>query len=249
MIRIGTSGFYYEHWRGILYPEGVARSRWFDYFAREFDTVEMNSTFYHLPKTKTVEHWGEKAPEGFLFSFKAPRGITHYKKLQNVREEVLLFLHLLKPVKSQIAAVLFQLPPSLHRNDGLLAEFLAILPHGAGWRYALEFRHASWYDEGIYDILRRHDVAIVQHDFGRREPCGVGTAEFAYLRLHGPDGHYQGSYDDKALERWAGMIREHAAHHRSVFVYFNNDMEGYAVHDARRLKKMLEAEGIIEAES
>jgi uncharacterized protein YecE (DUF72 family) len=248
MIRVGTSGFYYEHWRGILYPEGIAKNRWFEFFSREFDTVEMNSTFYHLPKAKTVEHWSQKAPESFLFSFKAPRGITHYKKLRNVREDLLLFLHLLKPIKHRIASLLFQLPPSLHRDDALLGEFLTALPHGGGWRFALEFRHESWYDETVYAMLHRHGTAIVQHDFGRREPCGVATAAFAYLRLHGPDGHYRGSYDDAALERWAGMIREHAAHRRSVFVYFNNDLEGHAVRDARRLKKMLEAEGIISPE-
>ncbi len=239
MTYIGTSGFYYEHWRGVLYPEEVSKSHWFEIYAREFDTVEMNSTFYHLPKAVTVEHWSQKAPEGFLYSFKAPRGITHYKRLQDVREEVLRFLHLLKPLKAQIASLLFQLPPSLHRDDELLGTFLATLPHGGGWRYALEFRHESWYDEGVYEMLRRHDAAMVCHDYGRRRVPDVATAEFAYFRLHGPDGHYRGSYDDETLGLWAQRIREHTAHHRSVFVYFNNDLEGNAVRNARRLRALL----------
>jgi uncharacterized protein YecE (DUF72 family) len=249
MVRIGTSGFYYEHWRGVLYPEGVGRSRWFELYAREFDTVEMNSTFYHLPRARTVEHWGQKAPEGFLFSFKAPRSVTHYKKLREVREELLRFLHLLKPIKAKIASLLFQLPPSLHRDEALLGEFLAELPHGGGWRYALEFRHESWYVESVYGILRHHGAALVQHDYGRREVPEAATGPFGYLRLHGPDGHYRGSYDDAALERWAEIVREHAAHHRPVFVYFNNDLEGNAVRDARRLRSLLAAEGFLPKES
>ncbi|WP_457606433.1 DUF72 domain-containing protein [Nitratifractor sp.] len=235
--RIGTSGFYYEHWRGVLYPEGLAKSRWFEYYASQFSTVEMNSTFYHLPKAKTVEHWDEKSPEDFLFSFKAPRGITHYRKLREVEHELYLFLHLLKPLRQKIAAVLFQLPPSLHCDPELLADFLRLLP--VGWRFVLEFRHESWYCEEIYETLRHYGVAICWHDYGRREVPTVLTAEFGYIRLHGPTGHYRGSYDDRTLELWAERIGEMLARHRSVFVYFNNDMEGNAVRDARRLEAMV----------
>ena len=239
--RIGTSGFYYEHWRGVLYPEGLAKSRWFEYFATAFDTVEMNSTFYHLPRAKTVEHWDEKSPEDFLFSFKASRVITHYKKLRDVKEELFLFLHLLKPLRRKIAAILIQLPPSLHRDRELLADFLHLLP--SGWRFVIEFRHGSWYDEAIYELLRHYNVAYCWHDYGRREIPAIPTADFIYIRLHGPSGHYQGSYDDDALELWADRIRDSLAHHRPAFVYFNNDMEGNAVRDARRLKEILKGSG------
>ncbi len=237
--RIGTSGFYYEHWRGILYPEALAKSHWFDYFCREFDTVEMNSTFYHLPKAKTLEHWDEKSPEDFLFSFKAPRSITHYKKLHDIHDELLRFLHLLKPIKHKIASVLFQLPPSLHRDETLLADFLAQLPHGGGWRFAIEFRHGSWEAESVYATLRHYGVAWVWHDYARRESPEIVTADFVYLRLHGPDGHYGGSYDDETLQTWAQRLRRQMEHHRNAFVYFNNDSEGNAVRDARRLKTMM----------
>ncbi len=237
--RIGTSGFYYEHWRGILYPKALDKSHWFDYFCREFDTVEMNSTFYHLPKAKTLEHWDEKSPEDFLFSFKAPRSITHYKKLHDIHDELLRFLHLLKPIKHKIASVLFQLPPSLHRDETLLADFLAQLPHGGGWRFAIEFRHGSWEAESVYATLRHHGVAWVWHDYARRESPEIVTADFVYLRLHGPDGHYGGSYDDETLQTWAQRLRRQMEHHRSVFVYFNNDSEGNAVRDARQLKTMM----------
>jgi uncharacterized protein YecE (DUF72 family) len=236
---IGTSGFYYEHWRGVFYPEDLPKSRWFEYFTTQFDTVEMNSTFYHLPKAKTIEHWNEKSPEGFLFAFKAHRGITHYRKLADTREELLRFLHLLKPIKHKLAAVLFQLPPSLHRDEELLGDFLALLPHRGGWRFVMEFRHESWYDEGVYALLRRHGVALCWHDYGRKSAPDLSTADFAYLRLHGPSGHYRGSYDDETLKQWADRLKEELDHNRPVFVYFNNDMEGNAVRDARRLKEML----------
>ncbi|WP_292662484.1 DUF72 domain-containing protein [Nitratifractor sp.] len=235
--RIGTSGFYYEHWRGILYPEGVPKSRWFEEFCREFSTVEMNSTFYHLPKAKTVGHWDEKSPDDFLFSFKASRSITHYKKLRNVEKELFLFLHLLKPLRRKIAAILIQLPPSLHRDEALLADFLALLP--PGWRFVLEFRHASWYEEPVYELLHHYDAALCWHDYGRADVPIVPTADFAYLRLHGPTGHYGGSYDDATLERWAETIRDQLRHNRPVFCYFNNDAEGNAVRDARRLRRLL----------
>ncbi len=236
---IGTSGFYYEHWRGVLYPEGVAKSHWFEIYAQAFDTVEMNSTFYHLPKAATVEHWDEKSPEDFLFSFKAPRSITHYKKLRGIKEDLWRFLHLLKPLRRKIGAILIQLPPSLHKNGELLGEFLALCP--PGWRFVLEFRHESWYDEEIFEMLRHYGVAYCFHDYGRREVPQVSTAEFVYLRLHGSDGHYRGSYDDATLREWADTIRDALAHHRPAFVYFNNDLEGNAVRDAGRLKAMLES--------
>lgn len=236
---IGTSGFYYEHWRGILYPEGLAKSHWFEYFTKEFETVEMNSTFYHLPKAKTVEHWDERSPEDFLFSFKASRVITHYRKLKDVKEELFLFLHLLKPLRHKIAAILIQLPPSLHKDKALLGDFLHQLPT-TGWRFVIEFRHESWYDEEIYELLRHYNVAYCWHDYSRRDVPTVPTADFVYLRLHGPSGHYRGSYDDRTLTLWADRIRNALAHNRPAFVYFNNDMEGFAVKDARRLKEILE---------
>ena len=236
-VWIGTSGFYYEHWRGVLYPEKLAKSHWFEFFTQKFDTVEMNSTFYHLPKAKTVEHWDEKSPENFLFSFKISRVVTHYKKLQDVRSDLYLFLHLLKPLHYKIAAILVQLPPSLHKDLKLLTDFLDLLP--AGWPFVIEFRHESWYEKEIYELLAHYGVAYCWHDYGRKEIPTVPTADFVYIRLHGPSGHYQGSYDDESLRLWAGRIRDSRAQNREVFVYFNNDMEGNAVRDAWRLREIL----------
>ncbi|WP_456432038.1 DUF72 domain-containing protein [Nitratifractor sp.] len=245
-IRIGTSGFYYAHWVGILYPPELSKRKWLEYYARRFPTVELNSTFYHLPKAATVEHWMEKTPEGFLFSFKAPRAITHYRKLRDAKEDLVRFLHLIKPIRSKTAAVLFQLPPSLHRDDALLAEFLSTLPHRSAWRFAIEFRHGSWYDDAVYELLHRHETALCWHDYGRGESPRVETAPFVYLRLHGKNGHYRGSYDEETLRGWADSLRKAQRHKREAFVYFNNDFDGDAVIDARRLAALL---GIVSEET
>ncbi len=241
-IKIGTSGFYYEHWKGVFYPQDLARAHFFDYYVKQFPTVELNSTFYHLPKAKTVEHWFQNAPEDFLFALKASREITHYRKLKDVRQQLYLFLHLVKPLKEKLAAILFQLPPSLHKERELLAEFLALLP--SGYRFAMEFRHESWQDDQIMETLKAYNVAFVMHDFAQREIIPVTTADFTYMRLHGPTGRYGGSYDDKTLREYARMLRKQAHHSRRLFVYFNNDFEGYAVENARRLQRFIEEDSL-----
>ena len=237
-ILIGTSGFYYEHWRGIFYPEDLPKRRFFEYYMGRFDTVELNSTFYHLPRLKTTEHWAEASPPDFRFSLKAYRGITHYRKLKDVRDELYRYIHLIKPLKPKIATILFQLPPSLHRDDALLEDFLALLPRG--YRYTVEFRHESWMEPPVYDLLRSANVALCLNDFGKRPMEPVVTADFAYLRFHGPTGRYGGSYDDETLAQWARWLKEETEGLRSVCVYFNNDVGGYAVQNALRLREMVD---------
>ncbi|WP_457598155.1 DUF72 domain-containing protein [Hydrogenimonas sp.] len=236
-VWIGTSGFYYEHWRGLFYPEDLPKSRFFDYYRERFSTVELNSTFYHLPRLKTTEHWSESSPEGFVFSLKAYRGITHYRKLRDCEGELYRYLHLIKPLKPKLGAILFQLPPSLHLDRELLEEFLKILP--PGYRFAVEFRHESWLNGDIFNLLKSYNVALCINDYGRRTMAMEVTADFAYIRLHGPTGRYGGSYSDRELAEWAGKIASAAEDTEAVFVYFNNDSEGYAVQNARALMKML----------
>ncbi len=235
---IGTSGFYYDHWKGIFYPPDLPKSRYFEYYASHFDTVEMNSIFYHLPKSKTIEHWLQKSPEHFLFSIKAYRGITHYKKLE-AKEELYLFIHLIKPLRPKLGAILFQLPPSLHFDLERLAHFLQLLP--AGYRYAVEFRHSSWYQEATYELLRRYEVAMCLHDFGKKITPFKITAPFIYVRFHGANGRYVGSYDESVLASWAQKLRPHCQT-KEIFCYFNNDFGGAAIEDAKRLRALLEAE-------
>jgi len=237
-ILVGTSGFYYPHWQKLFYPEDLPKSRYFSYFVTQFQTVEINSTFYHLPKAKTVAHWLEETPEDFRFALKAHREITHYKKLREAREPLLRFLHLIKPLKPKLVAILFQLPPSLHKDIALLSDFLQLLP-SSGYRFAIEFRHKSWYDEETDTVLKAYNVARCLHDYARAKIEPVITADFTYLRLHGADGHYRGSYDDATLTQLAQMLLDAARHQKALFVYFNNDTDAAAVTDARRLQTLL----------
>ncbi len=237
---IGTSGFYYAHWRGVFYPDDLPKSRYFSYYMDHFDTVELNSTFYHLPKAKTIEHWLSLAKEDFLFSLKAYRVITHYKKLKNCEKDIALFLHLIKPLKSHLGVILFQLPPSLHYDFSLLAQFLHILP--SRYHYAVEFRHASWYRDDIYELLKRYNIAFCIHDFEKRPTPIVVSGKNSYIRFHGTNGRYAGSYPDDALQEWAQRIEGFLERGHNVFVYFNNDFEGAAIFDAKRLISFLHKE-------
>ena len=236
-IRIGTSGFYYDHWRGVFYPQDLPKSRFFDYYVQHFSTVELNSTFYHLPRQKTTEHWMQKSPENFLFTLKAYRGITHYKKLEEVDDELYRFLHLIKPLKPKLGSILFQLPPTFHCDLSRLENFLKILPRG--YRYTIEFRHPSWLIEDTYTLLKGFNVALCLNDYGKRLMAPVVTADFIYLRFHGPTGRYGGSYDDETLKAWAEKIDGWSKDGKGVFIYFNNDSQGYAVQNALRLQEML----------
>ncbi|BAF70414.1 DUF72 domain-containing protein [Nitratiruptor sp. SB155-2] len=237
---IGTSGFYYDHWKGVFYPDNLPKKEYLLYYMEHFNTVEMNATFYHLPKAKTIEHWLEVAKEGFYYTIKAYRGITHYKKLKDAKDELFRFLHLVKPLKPHLGVILFQLPPSLHKDIELLASFLHILPHG--YRYAFEFRHNSWYEDELFELLRRYGVAFCVHDFGKKSTPVVQTASFVYIRLHGSNGRYVGSYDDATLLSWAKRIEGFLQSHSDVYVYFNNDFGGAAVQDAKRLLSFLHTE-------
>ncbi len=239
-IRIGTSGFYYDHWKGCFYPKELSRTHYFDYFVERFPTVEINATFYHLPHSKTVKQWAERSPEDFLFALKASREITHYRKLEDVEHPLYLFLHLIKPLKPKLAAILFQLPPSLKKETRLLASFLKLLP--SGYRFAIEFRHESWEEEEVLEILEAYNVAFCLNDFEQRKIKPRQSADFTYLRLHGPTGRYGGSYDDETLRKYAKMLVEFARHQKALFVYFNNDFEGNAVKDAKRLQAMVAEE-------
>ncbi|WP_457596507.1 DUF72 domain-containing protein [Hydrogenimonas sp.] len=236
-IYIGTSGFYYDHWRGMFYPPDLPKSRFFEHYTRAFDTVELNSTFYHLPRLKTTEHWAEASPPDFRFALKAYRGITHYARLENAGDELYRFLHLVKPLKPKLGAILFQLPPSLRKDLPLLEDFLALLP--PGYRFVFEFRHPSWEDEAVYEALKSANAAWCLNDFGKRPMGSVITADFSYLRFHGPTGRYGGRYDEAALKECAEWIAGAATELKALFVYFNNDEKGYAVEDAGRLREMV----------
>jgi len=183
-ILIGTSGWYYDHWEGPFYPAGLAKSKRLEFYCRHFHTVELNSTFYHLPKVKTAAHWLNDTPPSFRFAIKASRIITHIKKLKDSERSIKALFATIGPLKPKCAAVLFQLPPSLAPDCSLLEDFFSYLPEG--WTHAIEFRNQHCYSDRILAILEKHGIAFCIHDYGKRPSPAVATSETVYYRFHGP---------------------------------------------------------------
>ncbi|WP_125130848.1 DUF72 domain-containing protein [Microbacterium sp. 10M-3C3] len=234
--RVGTSGWSYDHWRGVLYEPGT-RDRLARYTA-EFDTVELNASFYRWPRPERFAAWRDRLPDGFEMSVKAPRGVTHARHFvltPEWRERIAAGLDALGLRRGPLLA---QLPPGDVRDDARLAAFLADLPLGA--RPVVELRHPSWVAEEVFATLAAHGAAYCVMS-GAGLPCELrATADFVYVRLHGPtDALYQGSYDDAAITWWAARIREWLAQGRDVYAYFNNDIGGHAVQNARSLRDAL----------
>lgn len=237
-IRIGTSGYHYKHWRGPFYPERFAAAKMLAFYVKHFDTVELNNTFYRLPPETAVADWRESTPATFLFAAKGSRFITHMKKLKDPEVALERYFGQISGLGRKLGPIVFQLPPFWTRDLDRLAAFLAALPKGH--RYAFEFRNDTWHSAETYAVLERHDAAFCPFDIaGYRSPVLL-TADFAYVRLHGPGpGPYQGSYSDAALAGWAGRIREWSRNLKAVYFYFDNDMAGFAVRDALRLKTLV----------
>ncbi len=223
---------------GEVYPEGMEDSDMLAYYRGLFDTVEINSSFYGMPPKKSLAAWRDAVPDCFLFSIKASRYITHMKKLREPEGPVGRFLERADVLDFRLGPVLFQLPPRWRCNPQRLSDFLEVLPRG--YRYAMEFRDESWLNDEVYTLLADRGVAFcIYHLAGRQSPREV-TADFVYIRLHGPGEAYQGSYGDKALQGWAGAVSAWNGQGRDVFLYFDNDQRGYAARDALRIKEMLE---------
>ena len=208
------------------------------YYYGRFDTVELNNTFYRLPTAGALENWRDSTPEGFCFAAKGSRFLTHMKKLKDPEQGLARFFDAVDVLGRKLGPVLFQLPPHWEVDFERLAHFLGALPtHHA---YAFEFRNPTWNAPEIYDLLRRHNAAYCAFDLaGFQSPVEI-TADFAYVRLHGPGGKYHGSYSDAALAEWGRRIREWRRTLKAVYVYFDNDQAGYAAQNALRLREMLD---------
>ncbi len=236
-VRIGCSGWNYQHWRERFYPRGCPPARWLGYYARHFDTVEVNATFYRLPTRKAVAGWVEQSPEGFLFAVKASRYLTHIKRLTDLDQGVARFYERLEPLveSPKLGPVLWQLPESFRRDDERLAAALARLPEG---RHCFEFRHESWFHEDVYALLREHGVALVIGDHSRRPfQAHELTTGWTFLRFHHGTRGRNGNYSQRELEEWAERIRGWRTQ-ADVYAYFNNDWNAYAIRNARTLQKL-----------
>lgn len=242
MIRIGTSGWSYDHWTGVLYPRGTPAKSRLTRYVDEFDTVELNGSFYRWPADTTFTGWRDQMPDGFTMSVKAHRGLTHYRRLRSPESWTPRFAEYWKLLEPHNEALLVQLHPALERDDELLAGFLSQLPGQV--RVAMELRHRSWHEEAVYEVLRRYGAAYVVMSGPGLTCRPVATSDLVYLRMHGPgdDGMYAGSYTDEALEEWAQQIRQWDGDGHRVVVYFNNDLGGHAVRNARKLKQLLSGE-------
>lgn len=218
----------------MLYPRGLRRDAWLPRYARCFDSVELDGTFYGLPQTGSVRRWGEQVPEGFLFSAKMSRYGTHLKRLRDPADWLRRFLDVMEPLGPALGPILVQLPPRWHRDVDRLTGFLEALP--AGRRFVVEFRDPDWFHRSVYRALREHGVALCIHDLVEDHPRLV-TADWTYLRFHGPSPTrpYTGRYPVQALSGAARRIRAHLDAGRDVYAYFDNDADGAAVHDALRL--------------
>jgi uncharacterized protein YecE (DUF72 family) len=237
-ILIGTSGWHYGHWRGPFYPPDLAPAQFLAFYAGRFVTAEVNNTFYQMPEKKTLLQWRETVPDDFVFAVKASRFITHMKKLKDPKEPVGRFFRKIRALEEKLGPVLFQLPPRWRVNPERMEAFLSALPRGQ--RCALEFRDPSWFREDIYRLLVSHNAAFCIYDFDQRLSPRELTADFVYVRLHGPNGPYQGEYDTRALSGWAGALSAWSEKGLTVYCYFDNDQAGYAALNASRLRDMLQ---------
>ena len=234
--RIGTSGYQYDHWRNVFYPEDLPKKEWFSFYAQRFDTVEINNTFYNLPKAETFDNWKKAAPEGFRYVLKFSRYGSHIKRLKDPEASIGQFMDRARHLGDTLAAVLVQVPPKWKPAPDRLAAFFAAAPSDTRW--AFEVRDPRWLTDDIFNILRDNNVALCIHDIIPDHPH-VTTADWVYLRFHGD--HYAGSYSDEELSGTAATIKEHLAEGRDVMTFFNNDAEGYAAKNAATLKDMVRA--------
>ena len=234
---IGTSGWQYRHWRQVFYPEGMSASRWLAHYAGTFDCVEVNSSFYGMPKPETIGDWCDSTPPGFRFAVKAPRRITHFKKLKNCELELSRFVERARLFGPRLGPLLFQLPPRWRCNLRRLDEFLAQLPDDLAC--AFEFRDPSWHEDGVYEALARRDVAFCIFDMGGETTPMVETASFVYVRLHGPRSAYTGTYRAPTLRAWVTRALAWNGRGKSAYLFFDNDEQGYAVKNARRATALL----------
>lgn len=232
-VRVGTSGYNYPEWKGTFYPADLPAGRMLEYYASRFSVVEINATFYRMPTPKILAGWAASTPEGFGFALKAPQRITHWRRLRNVDEPVRFFCDTARTLGRKLGPLLFQLPPNFPKDLARLSDLLALVPEGLAC--AVEFRHASWLAEDVYERLRAHNVALCVADGERGTTPLVATANFGYLRLRDE------GYDDAALRSWATRIRAPGAGWRQAWVFFKHEASGTGPAFAKRFEALLAA--------
>ena len=237
-VFIGTSGWSYKHWGERFYPKDIPQAEHLQYYASHFPTVEINATFYRLPSESMVQGWHRKAPPGFIYAVKGSRLITHYKRLQDVQDPLHNFIERISELKNHLGPILWQLPPNFKKDISRLKSFFKELPKK--YDHAVEFRHPSWIDDEVFDLLRDYQIAQVWLSSLRMPVNFTVTSDFVYMRLHGLEGGFSHDYTESELEPWAKRIRKAAESEKPVFVYFNNDANARAPDNAKKLMNMVE---------
>ncbi len=235
-IRIGTSGWVYNHWRTLFYPIELKQSEWFPYYAQHFDTVEINYSFYRLPNESVFDKWKKQAPSGFIYTLKFSRFLTHVKKLRDPEQPLHTFLYRADHLTETLGPILYQLPPSWEINLSRFQSFIEVLPKN--YQHVIEFRNPSWLTENVFQLMRQHHISHCIHDKLEFDSPLPITASPIYIRLHG-DSAPHGDYQDRFLKKWAEQIGDWHKQSYDVYIYFNNDFEGYALKNAMSLKKLL----------
>jgi uncharacterized protein YecE (DUF72 family) len=234
---IGTSGWHYEHWRRLFYPEKLQKPKWLELYAGQFNTVEINNSFYRQPSEDAFRTWLNASPQDFTFAVKVNRFITHIKRLKDTAYPMKRFIERARILDTKLGPLLYQLPPGMHRNDKVLESFLATLP--SDLKHVFEFRHESWIDEGVFKLLRRYNAGFCVFDMPSLSCPLIATADFAYIRFHGSTGLYWSNYSNEELASWAKKIADLAKDLESIYIYFNNDAEAFAINNAKTLRTYL----------
>lgn len=237
-VRIGTSGWHYGGWWGPFYPKEVSKPKALEYYASQFDAVELNAPFYRTPTARSLDHWSDVTPEDFRFAWKASQFITHRKRLLVDDRSLEMLETGLDHLGHKLGPVLFQLPPMMKVDRERLAGFLGRL--NPARRYSVEFRHPSWYEPAVFDLLREHNVALCVSDHDAAPAPRVVSADWVYIRNHGASGHYHGNYSGAALRDWASFIDECRGEARDVWCFFDNDVKSAAPADARKLISLVQ---------
>jgi uncharacterized protein YecE (DUF72 family) len=238
-VRIGCSGWQYPHWKGDFYPTLLPQKKWLDYYAAQFDTVEINNSFYRLPSEKTFSEWRDRVPAPFLYALKASRYLTHIRRLKDPADPLRLFWSRARLLGSKLGPVLYQLPPHWKRNERRFFDFLEALPEEP--LQVVEFRDPSWYTDAIFRRMEAKKVAMCIHDHHESVTPREIIGPFVYARFHGSEGHYQGAYSDHTLQDWAAWFAKEARSGKTIYAYFNNDAGAHAPRNARTLRASLTA--------
>ncbi len=234
---IGTSGWHYNHWKGVFYPQTIPQSGWLAYYSTFFSSVELNNSFYRLPSGEVFAKWKEITPEEFIFAAKVSRYITHIKRLKTVDDQLKKFVENAACLNNKLGPLLYQLPHNMKRDNDLLENFLRILPQD--YQHVFEFRNSTWFNDTIFAMLEKYGAGICIYDMPGSTCPVIATGNIGYIRFHGSGTLYSGNYTDKELYIWAKRIEEISKTVSVVYIYFNNDAEGHAVRNAEKISGIL----------